>query len=253
MNGNIFEQEVTFNYSDFDVHDKILPSTLLRVCQDIASKHSETLNIGYLDLLAHGALWIISKISFNILGKIEYGKKYILRTWAHKRRLIYFPREYEMIDENGNKIMVGISLWHIFSKEERRIINPTFIDLSKLNDVSESFSNFAQTNIDFGKELETFVGEKRLTHEVTYSELDHNYHMNNTRYADLALNSLPDVMDERKTLCECKILFINECAIGDNIYTSYMKDNEYQVVRGYKDDGNVFVACFKYKEDNDER
>ena len=101
------------------------------------------------------------------------------------------------------------------------------------------------------KELENFEGEKVISHLVTYTELDHNHHMNNTHYADLALDSIPDILEINRDLNELKILFLSECSKGDIINTLYMKDGSEHNIRGVRDDGtNVFVACFNFKGEN---
>ncbi len=247
----IYCEKHKFTYSDFDIYDRIVPSVLLRLCQDIAGRHSEFAHVGYHDLLDQGALWIISKMYFKFLGKIEYGKEYTIKTWAHKKRLIYFPREYEICDENGEKVMIGISMWHIFSLRERKILNPATLNLANFDDFNVEYSNFDSTNILFSKELENFEGEKVISHLVTYTELDHNHHMNNTHYADLALDSIPDILEINRDLNELKILFLSECSKGDIINTLYMKDGSEHNIRGVRDDGtNVFVACFNFKGEN---
>lgn len=246
---SIHYEKVKFNYSDFDVYDRVLPSTLFRICQDAAGRHGEELGIGYLDLLNQGALWVISKAVVKILGKIEYGKEYALRTWAHRKRIIYFPREYELLDEKGNKLMVALSSWHIFSLNERSIINPKGINLADFEKYYHEESSFESSVIFVPKELETFAGEKRLVHEVTYSQLDHNHHMNNTKYIDLALDSIPDVLDAKRSLKEVTALFCSECNIGDVIETLYEKVDDEYYIRGVRNEKNVFSVSFKFEEE----
>lgn len=248
MNGKaIYEEKVKFTYSDFDAYDKILPSVLQKCFQDIAGKHAEIMGVGYLDMIAQGALWIVSKIHMVLLKNIEYDCEYTIRTWPHRKRLIYFPREYAIYDSEGNLVVKCMSTWHIFSKDTRQIMSLDSLNLGLLDSVEKIPSNFDSWNIDIDNEIENGQGEPRLEHLVTFTELDHNGHMNNTHYSDVALNSLNEIKRD-DVLEEVKIIFLSECALRDVISTFYYKSGDEEYIKGVKDGKNIFITAFKFKE-----
>ena len=193
MNGDlIYTKTIRFAYSDFDTYDHILPSSLQRFFQDIAGEQCDKLNVGYLDLLKQDALWIVSKMQIDFFYQLKYDEDYIFKTWPLKRRMFYFPREFEISDKKGNVIVRCISTWHIFSNSDRKLINPKNMNLSGLDKAEENQSFYENWNIDILKEYETQTGQNMFSHKVMFTELDHNGHLNNTHYSDIALNSLPE-------------------------------------------------------------
>lgn len=250
MNGDlIYTKTIRFAYSDFDTYDHILPSSLQRFFQDIAGEQCDKLNVGYLDLLKQDALWIVSKMQIDFFYQLKYDEDYIFKTWPLKRRMFYFPREFEISDKKGNVIVRCISTWHIFSNSDRKLINPKNMNLSGLDKAEENQSFYENWNIDILKEYETQTGQNMFSHKVMFTELDHNGHLNNTHYSDIALNSLPE-HHKNEFLSQMKIIFLSECKLNDIINTIFFKDSDSDVIRGEKNEHPVFIAMFKYGEKN---
>ena len=99
------------------------------------------------------------------------------------------------------------------------------------------------------KEYETQTGQNMFSHKVMFTELDHNGHLNNTHYSDIALNSLPE-HHKNEFLSQMKIIFLSECKLNDIINTIFFKDSDIDVIRGEKNEHPVFIAMFKYGEKN---
>lgn len=239
----IYSEKIKFTYSDFDAYDHILPSSLQQHFQDIAGKHAELLGVGYQDMFRQGALWILSKISLVIIEDLIYDQEYTLKTWAHKKRLIYFPREYAIYDSEGKLVVKCMSTWHIFSKDTRNIISLKNIDLGVLEHVDSIPSNFESWQIEIPGDFAN--GTEKLTHQVTFTNLDHNGHMNNTHYSDLAIDSLQITKDD--IIDEYRIQFLSECALGEQIKTQVLFDNPYHLIKGSTENKETFRAMVKFR------
>lgn len=244
----VYSELIKFTYSDFDAYDHILPSSLQHHFQDAAGKHAELLGVGYLDMIRQGALWILSKLTIEILEPLNYDETYTLTTWPHRKRLIYFPREYAIRNQSGRLVAKSISTWHIFSRETRSIMSLSELDLGLLDEVERIPSNFESWQIDFPAEFKEFAGVPRLEHEVTFTELDHNGHMNNTHYSDLAVDSV--AMSSERLISSYRIQFLCECALQDRIKTYRMLNNKSELVKGVKDGKEVFIAEINFTEVN---
>ena len=111
------------------------------------------------------------------------------------------------------------------------------ISVRKFNLYYNDFQALKNINIDIHE------------NEVMFTELDHNGHLNNTHYSDIALNSLPE-HHKNEFLSQMKIIFLSECKLNDIINTIFFKDSDIDVIRGEKNEHPVFIAMFKYGEKN---
>ena len=77
-------------------------------------------------------------------------------------------------------------------------------------------------------------------HTVSFSDLDHNQHMNNTNYANLVLNAT-----QSKTFKHFEINFVNECKLGEQIKVLTTTNQNGEYVVGLVDEKTAFVAYLK--------
>lgn len=203
----MMEKEFSFRYSEFDIYDKILPSAVLTAFQDIAGEHAEKLGIGYEPCLRRDMIWILVRSRYIILQQPKVDETYILRTWPEPKGTLDFNRDYIIEDKDGNTIIKGMSKWAITNFKTRRLVRCRDIDFgpdefSSDKVFEEDLYNFAPENIE---NLEPVI-----SHIVRFSDLDHNHHMNNTKYATIALDAINLKEDEMITdfqinhLLECK-------------------------------------------------
>jgi acyl-ACP thioesterase len=86
-------------------------------------------------------------------------------------------------------------------------------------------------------------GELRFTITIANSEYDHNFHVNNTRYADYCFNVFTIAELEEKPLKRFSFSYVKQCHEGDTLrfYRKYADGVWY--VQGYKGENELVVQA----------
>ena len=227
-----FQTKITLYNSYFDINNNLTAKSILSIFQDVASIHAEELGVGYRAMLNKNLYWVLSRIKFNILKMPKINQTVLVETWPHLKGKIDFDRDLKILSENGEPLIIGTSKWCVIDTINRM--------LQKTDNVNYIGEYFLDKNYEsrFGKIIlpeENFT--KKFVHKVSFSDLDHNEHMNNTNYANLVLNVV-----ENKNFTHFEINFINECKFGDEIEAFTTKTQDGEFVVGKVNNKTAFIA-----------
>lgn len=224
--------------SDFDFRDRIRLSVFLDLFQTIAAKHATMLGLGFEAMLNKGIAWVVTKIKFDVYLPLFPGETVTVRTFPHPKGLVDYTRDFFMYNGNGKLAAKGTSQWVHIDFTNRKIVKPT----------EEFYGEFVNEYAYDNKRIERIAPlgfAPVYTHTVTRSELDHNLHTNNIKYADMAYNAaeLPD-----KMLSRMIINFVAETRLNDKIDIAVENsDNEY-LFTGFKETQPCFTAKLLFAE-----
>jgi len=236
------KEECSFSISDLDANENPLASHILQKFQDIAVHNANILNVGFDDLIQKDYIWVVTKIRYKVLKPIKKNQKLYITTWPLPKGVIDFCRDYLIEDENGVPYIKGTSRWCITNIKTRRLVRTKVVEY--LNGNGEYFDKKCFDEPYFPlTPFSTEELEPVLEHKVVFTDLDHNKHMNNTKFADLSIDSIPEIED--CAIDEMQVNFLSECLYKDTIKT-YVKannDNEYEVI-GIKTDGKLSFHTF---------
>lgn len=170
----IYRQYFTPNAQAVDCHGRLKPSTLLAYLQEVAGNHFDLLG-NTLD--SKGLFWAVSRHRVLIHRMPQMGETVTVETWPMPTSRVAYPRAMAMYDARGELLAQSVSLWILMDKESRAMVLP-----GKSGVTVEGILRGTEP------ELPRSFNPKDLTQSssrtVTYSELDVNGHMNNTRYLD---------------------------------------------------------------------
>jgi acyl-ACP thioesterase len=189
--------------------------------------------------LDKGILWVISRMSFNIVDLPKYDAVLNLFTFPIKRQHCFFPRYYKVKNIFGKTIIEGEAIWALIDKDTRTIVDPV-----KNNIMIKSYP--------FEKELGVSLTfpvkecKNNFFYTVKTSDLDLNNHMTNTRYSDLIIDLLPSSFYKNKMIKSFAISFFKEIDEGENIKLSYSYDNNYLFVRGILNNLKAFESYIEF-------
>ena len=81
-----------------------------------------------------------------------------------------------------------------------------------------------------------------ITKFADYSELDHNDHVNNTRYIAWAYDALYKLGKDLRMIMKFDINYHSEVKSGERVDLYYMNEDGNDIIYGYKADGTkVFI------------
>lgn len=221
-----------FSYSFRDLNDNPFPSHILQAFQDVASRQVDDMGLGYEDLLKSNLIWALIKVRFRFVGKIQK-EEAVVTTWPHKQGVLRFDRDYSISNPSGEEAVIGSSEWAVLDINTRRLVRPPFT-------YPADKKLFPRVTIPEGYfSLNGFPTEKMepvITHQIVFTDLDHNKHANNTGYASLAIDSIPNIENFR--VKEMQINFLEEVRFHDQVSTYCLAkgENTYEVL-GIRADG----------------
>lgn len=230
-----YKTEITLYNSYFDMNDKISPKAILNIFQDVASIHAEDIGVGYETMLNKNLYWVLSRIKFDILKQPQINQTVIVETWPHEKGRIDFDRDMKILSQDGEVLVIATSKWCIIDTETRMLKRTD--DVEYIGEVYDSVNyeeRFGKISVPQAEKTQVYI------HEVKFCDLDHNKHMNNTNYANLALNVI-----NNKNIAHFEINFINECRLGDNISVSLISEGGNEIVVGENMDKTAFVALVR--------
>lgn len=221
--------------SSFDLNDRLSAKSILNIFQDIAGIHADEIGVGYESMLDKNLYWILSRIKFDILKMPKQNQMVIAETWPHEKGRIDFDRDFKILSEDGETLIIGTSKWCVIDTKNRSLQRAENVNYNgEIHPEINYEDRFTKISLPSESMTNQFI------HEVRFSDLDHNKHMNNTNYALLATNAIIN-----KEFSHFEINFINECLLGDKITISSTKTDDGEFVCGTCDNKTAFTAFIK--------
>lgn len=221
-----------------DCHDCLKMSTLLDVAQEVAGDHAEELGCGFETMIKQDLIWVIVRNYVEIIKKPINFKEIEVVTYPLKPRFVEFNRETEFYHD-GELFAVSRSTWMVINIKDFSVKAPDFF-----KDFDDDLGYFKR-RIRKLPVIDKSQLQKVKEAEVLYSMLDHNGHMNNTKYVDFYL----DIFRPEFSVKTLQIEYIKQSFLDDKL-SLYIKENEgKRYLSGYKDDElKFYMECEEFKE-----
>ena len=221
-----------------DCHDCLKMSTLLDVAQEVAGDHAEELGCGFETMIKQDLIWVIVRNYVEIIKKPINFKEIEVITYPLKPRFVEFNRETEFYHD-GELFAVSRSTWMVINIKDFSVKAPDFF-----KDFDDDLGYFKR-RIRKLPVIEKSQLQKVKEVDVLYSMLDHNGHMNNTKYVDFYL----DIFRPEFSVKTLQIEYIKQSFLDDKL-SLYIKENEgKRYLSGYKDDElKFYMECEEFKE-----
>lgn len=206
MSGNKqpeWRTEHTICSYEVDPHQTARMPALCRFMQEAAYHHAEHLGLGHAFLADRGMAWVLARQRIQIDRLPKWGDTVHIRTWPSGRDRLFFYRDFEITDGHEKPILIASNAWALIDLEKRERVHP---DIYLSLDIPEGEKMF---DAKPGR-VRGCDGPEQLSMPVTYGDLDLNGHVNNVRYIEWILSSLPLDVQRSHTLMELDINFLGE-------------------------------------------
>lgn len=224
---------------------RLKASAFMEEAQEIAMDGADVLGFGYDTLHPMNMAWVLVRMQFKYLRAPMWREKLTLRTWHKGVKGPYFVRDYELLDEKGERVAVSTSSWVVLNVVER-----SFVRMSSLEGVvdpnpqnEDSAIETLAPKVAIPRNVEPDIVAK---HNVVYSDLDFNGHTNNTKYISWAFDALPIEVSTQKAFSEISINFNKEAMLGEEVTLKCFKSKEEGpetwTIEGAVDDHSSFTA-----------
>ena len=200
--------------------DFMLHATIESLCADllnVAGIDAKHKGISADVLMQQNRSWVLSRMAVEIDRQPEQYEEYSIYTWVnpHTSRLIS-PRNFELRDSKGNIFGRAVSQWCVIDFEKR-----VPVSLEEIDDLFEGKFCEAPSPCEAPRKIRGIEPSITRKHEVRYSDIDFNRHVNTMRYIRMMLNTRPiEYLTESRPL-RLDIQFVRECKLGQVLTIGY--------------------------------
>lgn len=207
---SIYEQEFTVTDLVVDRYGRLKLSALLYYAQEVAGQHSALLGADFDTLAQKRLFWAVTRHKVQIDRLPRRGETVRVQTWPMPTTKVGYPRAMAIYAADGTQLLRSISLWVLMDPESRSMVLPgrSGVEVAGVvrgNELAVPHSLIPRT------------AENSLERQVTYSCLDRNGHMNNTRYLDWVEDLLPSDFHSAREAKELTVCYANEALEGQTL------------------------------------
>lgn len=206
----IFEKNYEVNSVNINMSKRLGLFGMLGFLQDAGMLHAEELGVGLEDMIRNNAFWVFTqqKLIMNRWPAWKDTVRIVTRPRAIDGLKAY--RDYEIFI-GDEKIGESVATFMVLNGETRKPVKPQ-IDTEIHKNLPESTVGFIPEKLIAPDDLKV-----ENTIVVQNSDLDMNRHVNNTKYAQWILNTIPIKYHHNHVVKEFNINFTAEARLGDEI------------------------------------
>ena len=206
-----YTRSYTNMWHDTDACGFVRPSRLLEYMQETANLQCRDYGMDLNDLFYQkGMGFLLSRSQIRIDAPLRAYEEIEVRTWCPPSRALSFLRNFQVL-RGGLVVAEALTTWALMDVNRKALIKVTDFDGEfPLGDPLDETTLPKRVRIGSSLTLPV-VGQRR----TVYSDLDFNRHMNNTKYADMLCDHIPDM--EGKYVSSLSMAYLHEAAYGDEI------------------------------------
>ena len=182
-----YTRKYLIHYSEIDGKRRLTVPTLIHYLEDIAVLNSEAqgLTLDYYEKNSCGWMLLKWDIIIHRLPLFNETIKIITRPYSFKNFLA--NRQYKIFDSSENLLVEAKTVWllaDIISRKPLRVPEEMYIKFDTARDSDKYFDKLEDLK-------PTNLGNHSLRIKVCEQDIDTNKHVNNVKYVEWALQSLP--------------------------------------------------------------
>ncbi len=210
MKDPIFKKKYKISISNVNINHRLGLYGLLGYLQDIATLHAQEAGFGLEQMIAEQSFWVLVRQKLRMDRFPGWNEEIEIQTWSRNPEGMYAFRDFEIF-HNGEKIGDCSTVWMILDGVTRKVKKPEFAK-ERINARTDYHLDYIAHKVESRDNFETIN-----TITVRNSDLDLNMHVNNTKYSQWILDSIPIQLHKTANLKEFEINFLAETHLGDEI------------------------------------
>lgn len=220
-------------YSEIDHHRTVTLPAIINYFQDCSTFQSESIGYGVDRLKKEGRAWILSYWQIVVDRYPELGEPVKVCTWATGFKGFLGDRNFQMLDEDGNRVARAYSVWAYMDMKKGRPVRPGEEEISAYGVEEPLEMEYAPRKIILPEN--TVEGE---SFRVRKYHIDTNEHVNNCQYVQMALEALENEINVRQVRVEYK----KSAVYNDSILPKAAIEDERTVVELCDPEGKPYAV-----------
>ncbi len=208
----IWEKELIISLSDVDFKGHYKLNSIFESMQNEALHHSNRIGVGFNKFLSDGQIWVLSWVKIKIIEYPVFEERILLKTWLKEQYKLYTIRDFIFFNKIDEPIIRASTGWLLLDAKSKRPTRPRNLPETVNFLPKQSALDEKPRKIDDKDDLKTIFEKK-----IYYTDLDLNFHTNNSKYIEIILNTFPLEKHKTKKIKEMSLYFLSEAKYGDNI------------------------------------
>ncbi|MBR2387661.1 MAG: hypothetical protein IKB02_02720 [Clostridia bacterium] len=231
-----YTEKYKVRWHDTDAMRKVRPSELLVYMQETANRQFESVGR---DLDAERdtkkVAFILSRISLDFYAPLHAYEEIEVDTFTCESRGFSFERGF-LIRRGEETVAKGASVWALVNIENGSLLRAESYDVEFENEPKAVTETPLRIRIPKHEEFE-LVGKRK----ITYSDIDYNMHMNNTKYPNMLCDFME--LDDTEKIAGMSLSYLHEAALGDEIDIYRVKTDDGYFFKTMNKDGKVLLEA----------
>lgn len=212
---NYCERDYVVRTYECDNQYRAKLSSLVNYMQDMAGVHSGSVGLGAEEMIKMNLAWVLYKWKIRIYQYPKLNSTVRVRTWSSHMDKMHAHRCFILYDEKGTVIGEALSVWVMLDFAKRAVcpIPPAFLEVYPSTEETVPFSNeFTNNPLPLA---DTLLSQCDFT--IQRHDLDYNRHVNNVKYIDFLLDTIPEELLAEKQIYDLEVVYKKEFSLGDSL------------------------------------
>lgn len=212
----IYNQEFKIPYYDTDKYGELRPVNLIKYLGELSMIHNSLLvDLEELAKLNFG--WMLNRWKVKVERYPRAGETIRIKSWISGVDKFYAYREFLVYDEENLVIGKATAIWIFIDMKRKRPIRITDDHYNLGNILNERvFHSFHRFNSDID------LGNLTDFH-IRKGDIDYNDHVNNIKYLEWMIETIPDEIYKNYILSEFEIQYKKEIKYPNTILSGNKK------------------------------
>lgn len=205
---------------DCDMHKRLKPSAMLTMFQDCSEALTEGWGVGLEAMMEQDAIWVAAKVECAVSRLPEHGDTVMVRGWAGRCRSGIFPFHYEILGEEGARLITGCSMWVLSDRKSHSMMSPNIPKITLPTPEPEG------TPLPRMRPVKPPAECRHTPRRVLFSETDINGHLTNTRYIDWVCDLADGDFHKTHPMTGMRINYRAEIRPGEELTLDWERTDE---------------------------
>lgn len=201
------------HYYEIDIKKRALLTSIINYLMDVCTVQSDKVGVSLDYMMNNNKGWILIQWDIKIHRYPTYDEIVKVSTTSHSFYKYYSYRKHSIVDKDGNILVEGTSIWLLVDTVKRK---PLKLD----QELYDAFNMSPEENERFplAKLPHLNTWDTELTFKIRYSDIDTNHHVNNVKYINWIVESIPLDIALNYELKNLTIVYKKETSYGHNIH-----------------------------------
>ena len=208
---SVYTMQTSVQFNDVNLENQLTMKGALRLMQEASNCHSDQVGYGLNQIPQTGYSWVLHQQRCHMYQRPGWGTKLTIRTWSRGAEGLICLRDFEMLDEQGQRVAIATTAWLLINAKAQKMIKVPAGMMEEYGTVEESVFDEPM------KRLKMLTDAPRTwEYTILKRDIDINRHVNNLCYLDYAIESLP-VGVEAGDFSDVIIMYKKAAYLGESI------------------------------------